>query len=210
MELGGFLVESFLALERENPNLSEAELQRWAQSHIYGVDRDDINVKLARAIMQIIGDGSSNIETGDSLRQHMWTRDYPHLKKTLADGSFTCVITNPPFGRSLRLSSNDARLSGYTITRKASDRQLDLEVGLVFLERCYRLLVEGGRLGIILPETYWFSSTYSWLREWLEPRFVLRGMFNVPMEAFQSFCRAKPTSMFLRSSLLQDETSLQL
>ena len=188
---GGFLVESYLALARENPDLSETDLQHWAQTHVYGVDRDDINVKLARAIMQIIGDGSSNIEIGDSLRQHMWKQDYPHLKKTLADESYTCVITNPPFGRALRMSAKDARLSRYTITRKSTDRHHDLEVGLVFLERCYRLLSDRGRLGIILPETYWFSSTYTWLREWLESRFVLRGMFNVPMEAFQSFCRAK-------------------
>lgn len=188
---GGFLVESYLALARQNADLSEAERQRWAQDHLFGVDRDDINVKLARAIMQIIGDGSANIEIGDSLREHMWSTDYPHLGKTLKDGSFTCVITNPPFGRDLRLSAKDGRLSDYTITKKGKGDHHELEVGLVFMERCYRLLEDGGRLGIILPETYWFSSTYAWLRDWLEGRFLLRGMFNVPMEAFQSFCRAK-------------------
>ena len=200
----GFLVESYLSLAQQYPALSDTELQRWAQTHVYGVDRDDINVKLARAIMQIIGDGSSNIEVGDSLRQHLWARDYPNLVKTLVDGTFTCVITNPPFGRALRMSANDSRMSGYTISRKESDRQQELEVGLVFLERCYRLLAAGGRLGIILPETYWFSETYSWLREWLEPRFVLRGMFNVPMEAFQSFCRAK-TNFYVLEKLAAPE-----
>jgi type I restriction enzyme M protein len=188
---GGFLVESYLSLSRQNVGLSEADRQKWAQHHLFGVDRDDINVKLARAIMQIIGDGSSNIEIGDSLREHMWSTDYPHLGKTLQDASFTCVITNPPFGRDLRLSAKDGRLSDYTITKKGKTDHQELEVGLVFMERCYRLLADGGRLGIILPETYWFSSTYAWLRDWLEGRFLLRGMFNVPMEAFQSFCRAK-------------------
>ena len=188
---GGFLVECFLSYHREYPHLDEAARQRWARDHLFGVDRDDINVKLARAIMQIIGDGSANIQVGDSLRQHMWESDYPHLRGMLQDESFTCAITNPPFGRQLRLSAKDARLSGYTITRKGKTSQQDLELGLVFLERCHRLLVKGGRLGIILPETYWFSSSYEWLREWLNGRFVLRGMLNVPMEAFQSFCRAK-------------------
>lgn len=141
--------------------------------------------------MQIIGDGSANIEVGDSLRSHMWDTDYPNLPNLLADESFTCVITNPPFGRQLRLTPKDSRLSGYEIARKGKADYQDLELGLVFLERCHRLLMPGGRLGIILPETYWFSSTYSWLRDWLDGRFVLRGMFNVPMEAFQAFCRAK-------------------
>lgn len=188
---GGFLVESFLSLLRRYPELSNAEHQRWAQQRIYGVDRDDINVKLARAIMQIIGDGSSNIEVGDSLLQHMWNVNYPHLNSTLKDESFTCIITNPPFGNKLKLGEKDSRLSEYSIAKKNKDEYSEIEVGLAFLERCYRLLVDNGRLGIILPETYWFSSTYSWLREWLEGRFMLRGMFNVPMEAFQSFCRAK-------------------
>jgi type I restriction enzyme M protein len=188
---GGFLVESYLSLTRKLPGLSEAERQKWALDHLFGVDRDDINVKLTRAIMQIIGDGSSNIEIGDSLREHMWPVDYPSLGATLKDGAFTCVITNPPFGRDLRLAAKDGRLSNYSITRKGTHAHHELEVGLVFLERCYRLLATGGRLGIILPETYWFSTSYAWLREWLDGRFVLRGMFNVPMEAFQSFCRAK-------------------
>ena len=188
---GGFLVECFLSYEREYPHLTEADRHRWARDHLFGVDRDDINVKLARAIMQIVGDGSANIEVGDSLRQHLWDTDYPSLRGLLKDESFTCVITNPPFGRQLRLSAKDARLSDYSITRKGKQTHRDLELGLVFLERCHRLLVPGGRLGIILPETYWFSTTYAWLRDWLDRRFLLRGMFNVPMEAFQSFCRAK-------------------
>ena len=188
---GGFLVECFLAFEREYPTLSLADRRQWASTRLFGVDRDDINVKLARAIMQIIGDGSANIAIGDSLREHMWASDYPHLPTLLQDESFTCVITNPPFGRNLRLSAKDGRLSRYTITKKTKSEHRDLELGLVFLERCYKLLVPGGRLGIILPETYFFSSSYAWLKDWLDGRFILRGMFNVPMEAFLSFCRAK-------------------
>lgn len=82
-------------------------------------------------------------------------------------------------------------MSGYTITRKGTDQHHDLELGLVFMERCHRLLMVGGRLGIILPETYFFSSTYEWLKGWMKDRLELRGMLNIPMEAFQAFCRAK-------------------
>ncbi|HET7053044.1 MAG TPA: hypothetical protein VFI09_03900, partial [Solirubrobacterales bacterium] len=66
-----------------------------------------------------------------------------------------------------------------------------LEIGLIFLERAYRLLIKGGKLGIILPETYFFSPTYYWLPAWLDGRLELRGVLNIPMEAFQGFCRAK-------------------
>lgn len=43
----------------------------------------------------------------------------------------------------------------------------------------------------MLPETYFFSHRYRWLKNWLEGRFVLRGMLNIAMEAFEEFCRAK-------------------
>lgn len=68
---------------------------------------------------------------------------------------------------------------------------VDLEIGLVYLELAHKLLQMGGRVGIVLPETYFFSFKYRWLSGWLEGRFKLRGMFNIAMEAFEEFCRAK-------------------
>lgn len=53
------------------------------------------------------------------------------------------------------------------------------------------MLRVGGRVGIVLPETYLFSYPYRWLPYWLSGRFALRGMLNIPMEAFEEFYRAK-------------------
>ena len=193
---GGFLVEAYMSLREHYPHLDEADRRTWAHHNLVGVDRDDINVKLARAIMLIVGDGSANIVVGDSIREHAWPTEYPHLGTRMTDGSFTCVITNPPFGQGLKASSRDASRNHYSISKKAGDTYQELEIGLVFLERAHRLLVVGGRLGIVLPETYFFSSTYDWLREWLDGRFELKGMMNIPMEAFQAFCRAKTNLYF--------------
>jgi predicted RNA methylase len=191
---GGFLVEAFLAITakgRENGTMSEAAARTWAHRQVFGVDKDAINVKLTRAIMISLGDGSVNIHAGDSVREHRWAVDYPHLTAPLRDNSFTVVVTNPPFGQGLKVSKTDSTRNGYTIARKGGTKYEDLEIGLIFVERSYRLLMSGGRLGIILPETYFFSSSYSWFPKWLEGRFILRGAVNIPMEAFQGFCRAK-------------------
>ena len=53
------------------------------------------------------------------------------------------------------------------------------------------VLALNGRVGIVLPETYFFSYSYRWLPHWLKDRLALRGMLNIPMEAFEEFCRAK-------------------
>jgi hypothetical protein len=191
---GGFLTEAFLSLVRGIPEEKAAQARTWAHRQVYGVDKDSINVKLTRAIMVGLGDGSVNIHIGDSIREDRWAKDYRHLQQPLSDESFTVVITNPPFGKNLKVSKTDSRRNNYTIAEAASRKAgeyVDLEIGLVFLERAHRLLMKGGRLGIVLPETYFFSPTYKWLPKWLEDRFILRGVLNIPMEAFQGFCRAK-------------------
>lgn len=196
---GGFLVESFLSVTekaKKNGSMDNATARTWAHRQVYGVDKDAINVKLARAIMVSLGDGSVNIHAGDSIREDRWNADYPHLPGPLSDGSFTVVLTNPPFGQNLKVSALDAQRNQYSIARDEKGAYRALEIGLIFFERAHRLLTSGGRLGIILPETYFFSSTYKWLPKWLEDRFTLRGIVNIPMEAFQGFCRAK-TNLYI-------------
>lgn len=199
---GGFLIECFRQYRDNNPNLSEQDIKDWAQKHLYGVDKDEINIKLTKATMIMLGDGSAHIYLGDSIRRHTWEKQYPHLQATMHEGDFTCIITTPPFGKNLTLSSTDAKSSGFDICRipkKKSDGTFEFskkefqmrELGIVFLERCHWLLQRGGRLGIILPETYFFSDSYVWLQQWIESRFIIRGIINIPMEAFQGFCRAK-------------------
>ncbi|MFS0730050.1 N-6 DNA methylase [Curtobacterium sp. 1P10AnD] len=189
---GGFLVEAFMAMQkRAEASSGEAAARTWAHRQVFGVDKDGINIKLARAIMVSLGDGSVNIHTGDSLSEDRWAVDYPHLPRVLADGSFTVVLTNPPFGINLKYDKRDARRNRYSLAQKGGENYADVELGLIFLERAYRLLMTGGRLGIILPESYFFSSTYEWLALWIRERFIMRGALNIPMEAFQGFCRAK-------------------
>lgn len=172
--------------------MPEGELSRWAQTHIYGIEKDAIGLKLTKAIMQIAGDGSAHCARGDSIRVHTWAAHFPHLLgPKYRDGRFTVVVTNPPFGKNLKVSANDARLAGLDIAKRGSATYSDLEIGLLFLERAYQLLRVGGRVGIVLPETYFFSTNYDFVREWIRPRLRPIVVANIPMEAFQGFCRAK-------------------
>lgn len=189
---GGFLVETMLEMQRTHPTMAPDELSRWAQTHIFGIEKDAIGVKLTKAIMQIAGDGSAHCVRGDSVRIHNWTRDFPHLASgKFRNGRFSIIITNPPFGQNLKVSTEDNRLSGLDIAKCGSDTFQDLEIGLIFLQRAHQLLKKGGRLGIILPETYFFSSNYFFILEWMKDKLKPLLVANVPMEAFQGFCRAK-------------------
>lgn len=189
---GGFLVQILLEIARKYPLMSDSDLSKWAQIHIFGIEKDAIGLKLTKAIMQIVGDGSAHCARGDSVRVHKWTSEYKHLSSgTYKDGRFTKVITNPPFGQNLKVSATDARLSHLDIAKVDQNQYQELEIGLIFLQRAHQLLRKGGLVGIVLPETYFFSTNYSFLLEWIRPRLRPIVVANIPMEAFQGFCRAK-------------------
>jgi hypothetical protein len=202
---GGFLHEALRQVkENEFPDEAQAyNIVKYANDNLYGADMDSIGVKLTKALMIAFRDGSTHVLQGDSVRVHNWAASFPRLQAELGsthtlDGvarKFTVVMTNPPFGESLKVSAADARASKYTISKAAAMGKkagyVELEIGLIFLEHAYRLLQVGGRVGIVLPETYFFSYSYRWLPEWLEGRLRLRGMVNIAMEAFEEFCRAK-------------------
>ena len=201
---GSFLVEALRQVQaKEFPNDAENwNLVKWSNDNLWGIDKDDIGVKLTRAIMVAMRDGSSHVLLGDAIRSDQWANKYPRLSQDLSTrdmpngyAQFTVAVTNPPFGENLKVTAADCRSAAYSISNfaamKGAKDYTDLEIGLVYLELAHRLLRTGGRVGIILPETYFFSYSYRWLDSWMVDRFALRGMLNIPMEAFEEFCRAK-------------------
>jgi type I restriction enzyme M protein len=188
---GGFLVQSILEMRRTQQNITDADLSKWAQTHVYGLEKDAIGIKMTKAIMQIAGDGSAHCMRGDSIRTYLWSKNFPHLNDgSYKPGRFSAIITNPPFGKNLKVSGNDARLAGLDIAEHTTV-YADIEIGILFLQRCHTLLKPGGRLGIVLPETYFFSPNYRFVMDWVGKHFRPVTIANIPMEAFQGFCRAK-------------------
>ena len=86
------------------------------------------------------GDGSAHCVRGDSIRTHIWRRDFPHLRPNFDNGRFTAIVTNPPFGQNLKISATDCRLAGLEIAKRGGDKYKALEIELLFLERSYQLL----------------------------------------------------------------------
>lgn len=211
---GGFLVQSYLSLRQRFPLMDDGDAKGWAQRHLYGVDKDKISVKLTKAVMLAMGDGSTNTYHGDSIRSFLWAQEYPLLNLNLKDGLFNCILTNPPFGKNLKISARDGQLLKLEISHNDSKGELVLnkdaytsrELGIAFVEKCYHLLDSNGKLGILLPETYFFSTSYLWLQSWIYEHFTLRGIVNIPMEAFQGFCRAK-TNLYIFEKGKQKKSS---
>ena len=69
--------------------------------------------------------------------------------------------------------------------------------------RCHDLLRVGGKMCIVLPETYFFSPSYQYVRDWAKERLKPICVANVPMDAFQGFCRAK-TNLYVFEKIKPD------
>lgn len=184
-------------------NLARRE---WSTQQLFAIDKDAVSIRLSKAYLSMLGDGSTHVYKADSIRPRRWQSS---LAATIQDEAFDVVVTNPPFGTKLKVPARVGREEEYMLSRKWSrangnweptDEYEDRDLGLIFLERSIRLLRPGGRLAIVLPDTYLFSDSYGWLIQWLS-QFTITHSINIPIEAFEPHCRAKTSVIVLRKTL---------
>ena len=203
---GGFLIQCLIELKERYPQ-KEQEISRWAQLRLFGIDKDAIGIKLTKAIMQILGDGSAHCVRGDSVLTHLWGTKYQHLlTNSFKNDRFTKIFTNPPFGAPLKVKYADAKKSELSIVDYIEPGK-DIELGLTMFNRCCDLLRPGGQMCIVLPETYFFSPSYKYVRDWVRERLKPVCVANIPMDAFQGFCRAK-TNLYVFEKLDSEKTNI--
>ena len=183
----------------------DSDRRTWATQMLFAIDKDAVSVRLSKAYLSMLGDGSTHVFKADSIRPSGWKSS---LGATIQDGSFDVVVTNPPFGTRLKVDTAVARKEGYELscswlkdgnTWVKTENYGVRDLGLIFLEQSTRLLDKGGRLAIVLPDTYLFSSSYGWLVQWLG-QFKITHSINVPIEAFEPHCRAKTSVIVLEKS----------
>lgn len=185
--------------DQSGMNLARRE---WSTRQLFAVDKDSVSVRLSKAYLSMLGDGSTHVFKADSIRTKQWPTA---LAAQVQDGAFDVVVTNPPFGTKLKVPPAIAREEGLVLSREwkkkdgewqATGDYVERDLGLIFLERSIRLLRPGGRLAIVLPDTYLFSDSYGWLVKWLG-QYKITHSINVPIEAFEPHCRAKTSVIVL-------------
>jgi type I restriction enzyme M protein len=160
-----------------------------------GIDKDSFLSKVTKAYMAIIGDGRGGVSCDNSLlppaRWEAATRASVEL------GAFDVVLTNPPFGSKIRITGTET-LGQYDLARKwkrqrktgeleeTEDLRADQAPQILFLERCLQLLKDGGRLGIILPESILGNPSYEYVIAWLLGCTRLLAVITLPEPLFKT------------------------
>jgi len=220
---GTFLIEAMRIITRtiRNANLSKSiVVQRflasnfpalkentWAREYIYGIE---INADLALATkvnMVLHGDGSINIFAKDGLLPFS-KYEIPTKASILAKSEtkinfsykyeinegFDVVISNPPFAISLDNETKRTLPQRFRFAEKGNSENL-------FVERWYQLLKENGRLGVVLPESFFDTSENMRIRLFLYKYFRILGIVSLPggkSGPFQPYTGTKTNLLFAR------------
>ena len=199
---GGFIIESlryvwnkiigrYKAMGWTDTAILEEKIDV-ANKCIRGIDKDYFLSKIAKSYMAIMGDGKGGVFCEDSLeRSENWgdkTRQKIHL------GDFSVVLTNPPFGSKIPVTGED-KLKQYELAHKWKNKKgtndwekmklADKEAPqILFIERCYQLLKNGGRMAIVLPDGVFGNNQLGYIRRFIMERFRLVAVIDIPLETF--------------------------
>ena len=194
---GGFLVHSmrsvFQQIEdsyRGNNHTIFRLKEDFAKNHIYGIEINERIARVAMMDMVVNEDGHTNIEVGSGL-------DKAFTNSSLKDGYFSLILTNPPFGDTVKREDRDklgqSDLEDYELSR--GKRTAKSEV--LFIERCTRFLREGGRFGMVVPDGVLSNPSAQHVREYLMRNFQVQAIVALPSFAFRKSGSGIRTSLVL-------------
>jgi len=213
---GGFLVEALRfcweKIEKNGTkfnwnkeNLLE-EKKSFAIKSIHGMELDNFLTKVCKAYMALIGDGKGAVFVGDSLEiPNNWDL---RIRQHIGLSRFNVVITNPPFGKDLKIVGEE-KLSQFELGHKwkldkKNNQYIKTKVEqkkapqILFIERCLDFLVEGGRMGIVLPDGIYGNESSSYIRSWISQKAKIIAIIDIPLETFLPHTGTKTSVMFLQ------------
>ncbi|MCL2074354.1 MAG: N-6 DNA methylase [Marinilabiliaceae bacterium] len=209
---GGFLIESLKSvwekIETKYTKLGWNKVDivkkqiEVATKNFRGIDKDYFLSKVAKAYMNLVGDGTTGIFCEDSLENPKnWSSD---TKTKIELESFDVVLTNPPFGKSIPVTGTN-KLEQYNLGYKwklnknslfEKDKLKTNEAPeILFIERCLQLLKPTGRMGIVLPDGF-FNESESYMRQWLLTQVKIIAIIDVCKETFQPNTQTKTSLLF--------------
>lgn len=206
---GGFLIHTMRWIWKKmdtNPRWKNSPhihtlKQKIARQSIFGIDKENDLVKIAKAYMAIAGDGRSNIVHDNAL--HDLKKLSPHAKQKFIKNehfkAFDVVLTNPPFGSKIKVTKADSANFelGHIWKKEApgkwikKDKTCERDPYVLFVERCFDILSEKGRLAIVLPETVFHAPKTEYLRHFIQQHARIKAIIELPHNAFRPHCNAK-------------------
>lgn len=189
----------------------------FAENNLYGIEISEGIARTAKMNMIIHDDGHTNVISFDGLQS-----DEEIIKRTgnkgFQYGGFDYIITNPPFGSSVK-QTEQAYLKYFKlgikdvswIDRKqknisqlgARDSQ---STEVLFIEQCWRFLSPGGMLAVVVPDGVLTNSSAQYVRDWMEEHYRIVAVVSLPQDAFKANDAGVKSSVLFLKKLTDAQT----
>lgn len=216
---GHFITESMEVIQNYIDNLDESTFNPstkraikkwkedqfdWAETYVYGIEKDYRLVKTAKVSCYLHGDGLAKVIHGDGLGDFATSKEFKDLLKETDktypqdNKQFDVIISNPPYSVSAfkGLMDEEKAKLGFDLYNRLTDQSSEIEC--LFIERTKQLLKDGGVAGIILPSSI-LSNTgiYTQTREILLKHFEILGIAELGSNTFMA-TGTNTVTLFLR------------
>ena len=164
------------------------------ENNLYGVDINEESVEIAKLALWLrtakphrkLSSLNNNIKCGNSLisdpeiageKAFNWQAEFPQV---FAKGGFDVVIGNPPYIRPHNIADKDK----VYLWNKYSVAQQKTDIYAFFVEFGCSITKQNGKLGYIIPKTWWSIYSFQKLRELLLTNYNLHQIGILPPKVF--------------------------
>ena len=219
---GGFLVESMrymwkqLEKQAQEYDWSESALEEEKKSCaikcIKGIEKDSFLAKVTKAYMAILGDGKGGVFCEDALiKPSEWKNA---TQQSVGLGHFDVLLANPPFGKDIKVTGEE-KLKQYDLAYKwktengilikTNELKDEEAIQIIYIERCLSLLSDGGRMGLIIPETYFHAPSTKYILQYLIKGNNVMWLIDLPHNTFRPHNNAKCVVIVLQKGRKQQD-----
>ena len=196
---GGFLLQTLQYMQEKSKKLDGEYNQKrfwhsFAEKNLYGIEISGGISQTAKMNMIIHDDGHTNVITADGLDSF---ENFIRKNNKFQKNTFNFIFTNPPFGSSIPASKpyfedfSFAKSEVHFIDKiidKKSPKDLSTQKSeILFLERYFEFLKEGGIVACVLPDGILTNSSLQNVRDYLLERFYLLASFSLPQHTFSNY-----------------------
>lgn len=210
----------------------------FAKNKLYGIEISDQISRTAKMNMIIHDDGHTNVincdglldienqkhEDGETEEQrnaidafNRNTIESQTTNKNFKPNSFKFIITNPPFGSSVKATEH-AYMKNYHVSIKRTDWLDELitnkrsesvranqSTEVLFIEQCWRFLEPHGILAIVIPDSILTNSSMQYVRTEIDEKYRIIAIVSLPQYAFMANgAGVKSSVMFLRKNTIKE------
>ena len=174
----------------------------FASKNLFGIEINEQIARVCKMNMIIHDDGHTNIISADSLDN---IEKHTKINSQFKKENFDIILTNPPFGAKV-LINEKKYLKDYQLGLNNGKERAAQSTEVLFIERCFEYLKEGGRMAIVLPDGILTNATLQYVRDFIMNNFKINAIVSIPQTAFSHYgAGVKCSLLFLTKSIKNKE-----